>query len=92
MEVLDTSFANVQARDIAARLGYTDPPVDTFDKFSYENEYHARAPQTTGQRFSEWFLIVLGSIVFVGALWLALSNFRAGRGDTRGALRLAATD
>ena len=29
-----------QAREIAARLGYTDPPTDSYDAFSYENEYH----------------------------------------------------
>jgi len=48
-----------------------------------------RAPQTTGQRIAGWFFIVVISIVLVGALWLAVRNFRAGRGDTRGALRLA---
>jgi len=47
-----------------------------------------RAPQTTGQRLAGWFLVVI-SIIFVGALWLAVRNFRAGRGDMRGALRLA---
>ncbi len=49
-----------------------------------------RAPQTTGQRVASWVAPVLFSVVFVGALWLAWRNFRAGRGDTRGALRLAA--
>jgi serine/threonine protein kinase len=38
---------------------------------------------------ARWILVLI-SIVLVGALWLALRNFRAGRGDTRGALRLAA--
>jgi hypothetical protein len=50
-----------------------------------------RAPQTTGQRIVSWSSPVLISIVLVGALWLAWRNYRAGRADTRGALRLAAT-
>jgi serine/threonine protein kinase len=29
-----------QGREIAARLGYTDPPTDSYDAFSFENEYH----------------------------------------------------
>ncbi|MFY9727078.1 MAG: serine/threonine-protein kinase [Bryobacteraceae bacterium] len=49
-----------------------------------------QTPQTTGARVGEWFLLVVISILLVGALWLAAGNFRAGRGDTRGALRLAA--
>jgi serine/threonine-protein kinase len=49
-----------------------------------------RVPQTTGQRYAAGFFPVLISLVLMGALWLAWRNFRAGRGDTRGALRLAA--
>jgi serine/threonine protein kinase len=48
----------------------------------------SQAPQTTGPR--AWFFLVLFLIVQAGALWLALRNFRAGRGDARGAIRLAA--
>jgi serine/threonine-protein kinase len=29
-----------QARDIAARLGYTDPPVDAYHTFNYRIDYH----------------------------------------------------
>jgi serine/threonine-protein kinase len=29
-----------QARDIAVRLGYTDPPVDSYHAFSYRTDYH----------------------------------------------------
>jgi hypothetical protein len=49
-----------------------------------------RAQQTTGQSVGGWIFLVVTSILLVGALWLAVRNFRAGRGDTRGALRLAA--
>jgi hypothetical protein len=49
-----------------------------------------RAPQTTGQRVVGRFLLVVISIVLVGGLWLAVRNSRAGRGDMRGALCLAA--
>lgn len=48
------------------------------------------AQQTSGQLAAGLFPPVLISIVLVGALWLAVRNIRAGRGDTRGALRLAA--
>jgi serine/threonine protein kinase len=50
----------------------------------------AQAPQTTGERVANWFAGLILSTVLAGALWLAVRNFRAGRGDTRGALRLAA--
>lgn len=49
-----------------------------------------RAPRNTAQRVVGWSLLVVISIILVGSLWLAVRNFRAGRGDTRGALRLAA--
>jgi serine/threonine protein kinase len=49
-----------------------------------------QARQTTGERVAAWFAGFILSIVLAGALWLAVRNFRAGRGDTRGALRLAA--
>jgi serine/threonine-protein kinase len=29
-----------QGREIAARLGYTSPPIDAYDTFNYEDEYH----------------------------------------------------
>jgi hypothetical protein len=32
-----------QAREIAAHLGYTDPPTDSFDAFGYQNEYRTWA-------------------------------------------------
>jgi serine/threonine-protein kinase len=48
------------------------------------------ATKTAGQRFGTWLSNAVISITLVGALWLAWRNFRAGRGDTRGALRLAA--
>ncbi|HYL77610.1 MAG TPA: serine/threonine-protein kinase [Bryobacteraceae bacterium] len=46
--------------------------------------------RTTGQRAAGWSLIAVISIVLVGAVWLAMRNLRGGRGDNRGALRLAA--
>jgi hypothetical protein len=49
-----------------------------------------QTPQTAGERVAAWFSGVIISIVFAGALWLAVRNIRAGRGDTRGALRPAA--
>ena len=48
-----------------------------------------QAAQTTGQRIGGWAPVVVLAIILVGAPWLALRNFRAGRGDMRGALRLA---
>jgi hypothetical protein len=29
--------------EIATRLGYTDPPTDSYDAFGYQNEYHTWA-------------------------------------------------
>jgi serine/threonine-protein kinase len=48
-----------------------------------------RWQQTSGQPAAGWFPLVPISIVLVGALLLAVRNFRASRGDRRGALRLA---
>jgi serine/threonine protein kinase len=50
-----------------------------------------QAPQVAGLPFAGWasLIVFLFLIVLVGAVWLAVRNFRAGRGDTRGALRLA---
>jgi hypothetical protein len=48
------------------------------------------AQETGGQLFARWGQMTLSCIVILGALWLAWRNYRAGRGDRRGALRLAA--
>jgi serine/threonine-protein kinase len=44
---------------------------------------------TAGQTISNWVFLILGIAVFLTAAFLAWRNFRLGRGDVRGAARLA---
>ena len=46
-------------------------------------------PESAGKKASEIIFLVLVAAVMVGALWLARRNYRQGRGDREGALRLA---
>jgi serine/threonine-protein kinase len=62
---------------------------ELFGPWSQPVSMHPQTPRVTGLPSGGWIGVIVILIALAGAVWLAGRNFRTGRGDTRGALRLA---
>jgi serine/threonine-protein kinase len=69
---------------------YAGRPVSFFIKAPWDREPAAVSPGSTAGEYITFAIpLVLLGVLLVGAIWLARKNIRRGRGDRRGAARLA---
>jgi serine/threonine-protein kinase len=79
--------ARIEAASLRGKVVFFDTVTPGDSRWSEESEAAAATP--AGAQTAAVVLIALAGVIVAGAIFLVVRNLRRGRGDTKGAMRLA---